>query len=337
MPQTLKVTAIRCIALMALALHPATASAWGERGHTAIDRAAVTALPDDGPVFLQKYIDYIGDSASIPDTWRSASEPFAKIDEDPNHGWFREQSPIMMHPPRSRYEYVLALSREHDRIAKTDPVAAKRINVRWTGTLPYAAMEAYGRLVSGMRWMRRRQAQGADVRSLEQTCAFYVAWLGHYIGDGAQPLHISIASDGWLGANPKAYTRDRTIHARFETAYVESIGLKDSDLVSRMPAVSRLQGDLFGEVLTFLNRSGDQLETVYELDKRSAFADPKNEQARKLIFDRTTAGAAMLRDMVYRAWVESGRPSQQNTPNPLDFDGPAFNTETGSAPAPLDH
>jgi hypothetical protein len=61
---------------------------WGTRAHAVIDHTAVDTLPGDGPVFLKKYADYIAGSASIPDTWREASEPFSKIEEDPDHGWF---------------------------------------------------------------------------------------------------------------------------------------------------------------------------------------------------------------------------------------------------------
>jgi hypothetical protein len=96
----------------------------------------VDTLPDDGPVFLKKYADYIAGSASIPDTWRQASEPFSKIEEDPNHGWFREQFSFMTEVPRSRYEFVLALYRENLRIETSDPENAHRMNVRWTGMPP---------------------------------------------------------------------------------------------------------------------------------------------------------------------------------------------------------
>jgi hypothetical protein len=100
----------------------------------------VDTLPDDGPVFLKKYADYIAGSASIPDTWRQASEPFSKIEEDPNHGWFREQFSFMTEVPRSRYEFVLALYRENLRIEKSDPENAHRMNVRWTGMPPPRSM-----------------------------------------------------------------------------------------------------------------------------------------------------------------------------------------------------
>jgi hypothetical protein len=101
--------------------------------------------------------------------------------------------------PRSRYEFVLALYRENLRIRKTEPENAQRMNVRWTGTLPFAAAEVYGHLVADMRYLRKARLEGKDTAFLEQTCAFYVAWMGHYIGDGSQPLHDTIHHDGWQG------------------------------------------------------------------------------------------------------------------------------------------
>ncbi|KAK0360454.1 hypothetical protein LTR94_027238, partial [Friedmanniomyces endolithicus] len=76
---------------LAVTVIPATAHAWGVRGHAVIDRAAIDSIPDDGPVYLRRHVDYIADSASLPDTWRDDAEGFSKIAEDPNHGWFHEQ------------------------------------------------------------------------------------------------------------------------------------------------------------------------------------------------------------------------------------------------------
>src|SRR5260370_41931665 len=132
---------------------PEPAFPWGARAQAVIDRTAVDALPD-GPVFLKKYVEYIAGSGSVPDTWRQASEPFSKIEEDPNHGWFREQFAFMKVIPRSRYEFVLALYRENLRIRKTEPENAQRMNVRWTGTLPFAAAAVYAHLVADMRYLR---------------------------------------------------------------------------------------------------------------------------------------------------------------------------------------
>jgi hypothetical protein len=145
------------------------------------------------------------------------ADPFLKIEEDPNHGWFREQFSFMNEIPRFRYEFVLELDREYLRVEKSDPESERCMNVRWTGTLPFAAAEVYEHLVADMRYLRKARAEGKDTSFLESTCAFYVAWMGHYIGDGSQPLHDTIHHDGWQGPDPKGYTRDPKIHGRFES------------------------------------------------------------------------------------------------------------------------
>lgn len=317
----------------ALLLCPAIAHAWGNTAHAVIDRAALQAIPEDGPVFLQRYADYIAASASLPDTWRGDAESFSKIDEDPNHGWFREQFAFLKPIPRSRFEFILALYKHRETIKASDPAAAARTNVRWTGTLPYAAMEAYDRLIVCMRAVRAAQAKGEDAAVPEQHCAFQVIRLGHYIGDGSQPLHDSIHSDGWIGPNPHGYTRDRSIHGRFESRFVDAIGLSVADVAPRIGALAHREGDMFDAVLAFLDRAGEKLETVYQLEKRDGFGNPADRDVRGLIYERTAAGAAMLRDMLCRAWAESAVAPAKVTPSPLDFSNPRFNPETGSAPA----
>jgi hypothetical protein len=52
-----------------------------------------------------------------------------------------------------------------------------------------------------------------------------------------------------------------------------------------------------------------------------------------MVYSRTAAGARMLRDLVYRAWLESALPAAQVKPSPIDPSNPAYNPETGSAPA----
>lgn len=315
-----------------LALAPQSAHAWGNTAHAVIDRAAVDAIPDDGPIFLRHYADYIAASASLPDSWRGDTENFSKMEEDPNHGWFREQFTFVKPIPRSRYEFILALYKRYETIKDSDPQTAARTNVRWTGTLPYAAIEAYDRLVVCMRYVRKAQAEDRDASVPEQHCAFQAIRLGHYIGDGAQPLHDSVHSDGWRGDNPKNYTRERSIHGRFESQLVDGMALSVADIAPRIGAPGHRSGDMFDAVLAFLDSAGDKMETVYILEKRNGFADFADKDARALVYERAAAGATMLRDMFCRAWTESAVPPARVTPAPLDFSNPAFNPETGSAP-----
>src|SRR5215831_13217329 len=117
--------------------------AWGPRGHHELNRAVVDALADTELQFLLAQKDWIVYLGPIPDSYRGIGEPFVKIFEDPNHGWFLEQSPkLMSNPPRSRYEFVINLYEQYQRTKD------KLTNVRWTGTMPYAAVEHVERIQS---------------------------------------------------------------------------------------------------------------------------------------------------------------------------------------------
>ncbi len=307
-------------------------SAWGLRGHSNINRAAVRALPADGPAFLQAHEDWIAYLSIVPDTWRSPAEPFAKILEDPNHGWFKEQFAFLKPIPRSRYEFVIALYEEHKRLTAGRSGAAQLTNVRWTGTLPYAAVETYERMKAAMRRYRAARAADQDTRFVELEIASYMGRLGHYTGDGAQPLHCTIHHDGWQGPNPNGYTTDPKIHGRFESAFVDLIKAEVSSFAHRMPAARPIE-DPFLAVLAHLDRSAEYVEEVYQLDKAGAFSNPNHDRARDLTFDRLASGAQLLRDLTYTAWIESARPFRfTRGNNPIDPANPRFNAATGSAP-----
>ena len=304
--------------------------AWGIRGHQAVNRAAVRGLSADGPAFLQADEDWIAYLANIPDSWRSASEPSLKILEDPNHGWFKEQFAFLKRIPRSRYEFVLALHEEHKRLLTSDPERAKLTNVRWTGTLPYAAQEAYEQMKAAMRRYRSARAANQETKFVELEIASYMGRHGHYTADGAQPLHDTIHHDGWQGENPEEYTRDPRIHGRFESAFVDLINLKVEDI---QPGVGKPQhlSDTFVAILSHLDKASKHVEEVYRMDKVGSFVDGNNKAGRKLVYERLASGAALLRDLAHTAWIESANPVSRGL-NPIDPKAPGYNAATGSAP-----
>jgi hypothetical protein len=328
--KTLQISVLIVIALLT--------GGWGSRGHQSANRAAVRGLPADGPVFLKEYEDWIAKTGPVPDSWRGNGEPYSKIFEDPNHGWFKEQFAFMTVIPRSRYEFVLRLYDEYLRIRDKDPERAALTNVRWTGTLPYAAMENYDRMKSAMRALRALAASDSpdsqkDVRYLAQDIAFYMGWLGHYTADGAQPLHDTIHHDGWQGPNPKQYTTEPRVHGRFESGFVDLIQLTDADLTPLMTRPRQLD-DPFAAILAHLDDASTHVEEVYMLDKSGALADKNNEQAALLVRTQLAKAAALLRDLAYTAWIESGRPPSPGgtASNPINRANPRYNPETGTAP-----
>ena len=310
---------------------------WGVRGHQSANRAAVRSLPADGPLFLKDYEDWIAKTGPVPDSWRGSGEPYSKIFEDPNHGWFKEQFIFMPAILRSRYEFVLRLYDEFLKIRDKDPERAALTNVRWTGTLPYAAMENYDRMKSAMRLYRRAAADSSaesqkDKEYLARDIAFYMGWLGHYTADGAQPLRDTIHHDGWLGPNPKQYTADPRIHGRFESSFVDLIQLSDGDLLPLMEKPKVLD-DPFAAILAHLDDAAAHVEEVYALDKAGAFADKTSEPATLLARTQLAKAAALLRDLTCTAWAESAKPPMPGgaDANPISRSNPRYNPETGTA------
>ena len=327
--------------------------AWGPRGHEMANRAAVEALPADGPAFLKNSIDWIAATGPLPDTWRGVGTPDSKLFEDPNHGWFREQFSFMKTIPRSRYEFVLEVYDEYRDVKRTDPQRAELTNVRWTGTLPYAEMENYDRMEAAMRMYRHFAALSTpearqQAEFLARDIAFYMGWMGHYAADGEQPLHDTIQHDGWQGPNPHHYTTDPRIHGRFESQFVNLMQLTDADLLPQMGKAEVL-ADPFATILAYLGASSTHVEEIYQMDQRGAFSSANDAEARQLAISQLAKAATLLRDLTYTAWVESGKPlppvrsetgacpsssCEGAVPNPIYPSDPHYNPATGTAPPP---
>src|SRR5437868_4887649 len=350
-----KCISIACIALLSLQ----HLDAWGFRGHTVANLAAVEAISDDGPVFLKAHKAYIGHLGPVPDTWRSPTEPYLRISEDPNHGWYTESFDFMKDIPRSRTEFTLRVYDEYQRVSKPDPERAKLMNIRYTGLQAYSMMEGYERVKTGMRLYRLATAKDGAYRfrnianlyasisplyrdsegvkaMLANDIAFYMGWLGHYIADAAQPLHNSRHHDGWDGDNPKGYTRDPDIHDRFEINFVELIEVKEADVLPYVTKQARRLEDPWTAILDHMIAARGFAEDVYKLDLRSGYKDPRDAEARKLVLTRLAAGSGFLRDLVYTAWLESAKlvPPTAAIDVPNNPENPRYNPATGSASAP---
>jgi len=331
--------------------------AWGVRGHTVANLAAVEGIPQDGPAFLRAQKAYIGHLGTIPDTWRSPSEPYLRISEDANHGWYTEGFDFIPDPPHSRIEFTLRVYDEYLKTRSKDPERAKLLNIRYTGLQAYSMIEGYERMKAGMRLYRNvsnpegpnRPNLGsiyaaispllrdpAQVKQmLANDIAFYLGWVGHYVADAAQPLHNSIHHDGWSGVDPKGYTRDPMIHGRFESQYLDLIGVTEEDVVKYMRPEPRLLDNVWKAVLDHSLEARGFTEDVYRLDLRGAFVKKDDAEARELVCKRLAAGAGFLRDLAYTAWVESAKPvtRTESIDQPQNPDNPKYNPATGSAPA----
>ena len=301
----------RTLLLMAVViglLADVRAGAWGAAGHRVVSRAAILALPSDVPPFVARQIDWIGSRSVLADSWRGPTEPFSKASEDPNHVWYMEQFAFLRQIPRSRDEFMLRVYDEHVRLRTIDPAKAALTNIHYTGTLPYAATEGYERLKVAFRAWRELKQRKQETAFIEQDAAFYVGWMAHYVADGAQPLHSTIHHDGWVGDNPRNYTRDLAIHWQFENTFVDLIELNERDIQGRIPAAPRRVSDPFTSVLDMLSQGHTRVDQLYRLEQAKAYTDKTNRDARELVYTCTAEAATLLRDLIYTAWVTSGDP-----------------------------
>jgi hypothetical protein len=261
-----------------------------------VNRLAASSLPASVPPFLRSKsaideIEYLGPE---PDRWRSPAEPELNAAQAPEHYIDLELADPLAPLPHRRFDFevkAVAAGQRPDKI----------------GLQPWEVEEVWQRLKAALREYRTQQAAGQNTHDVEAAAIFYAGWLGHYVGDGAQPLHTTIQYNGWVGPNPNGYTTEHQIHWKFEGPFVDA-NLKDSEVKPKMTAPKLIEGDIFDDYMAYLRESKTHVEQVYELEKAGGFDGVGTEESREFTAERLAAGASMLRDLIYTAWVDSGDP-----------------------------
>jgi len=282
------------------------AFAWGNEGHTYVNRVAAEKIPVSMPRFLRRAVVELAYLGPEPDRWRSPTEFALKDAQEPDHCINLERVEWLDPLPRGRYEFYKKL---YEKRAATADHADDYLPER-VGLQPYIVMEIYGRLKASFREYRQRKAAQQSTAAVEQTVIFYAGWMGHYVADGSQPLHTSIQYNGWVGANPKGYTAQHKIHAQFETAYVgANIAAKDFAGLVRAP---EQLDDPFARYVEYLKQSNRMVEEVYALEKAGGFRGKGTAAAFEFTTHRLAAGSQMLVSLWYTAWMESAPAAQEN-------------------------
>ncbi len=284
------------ITLVLFSVQTPPAHAWGNDGHRMINRLAATSLPADAPAFLRapdvlNEIEYLGPE---PDRWRSPAEPELSSAQAPEHFIDLEPADALGPLPHKRFDFeakVYAAGDRPDRI----------------GLQPWETIEVWERLKAAMRQYRSMSASHQDTASVERVIAFYAGWLGHYVGDGSNPLHTTVQYNGWTGPNPNGYTTAHQIHYQFESPFI-STNVHSADVSAKMTALKSIDGDMFDAYVAYLRNSATGVEKVYQLEKAGGWVGTGTPDSRAYATERIAAGASMLRDMIYAAWIDSAKP-----------------------------
>jgi hypothetical protein len=162
-----------------------------------------------------------------------------------------------------------------------------------------------------MHEYRKLLAAGEDTKPVETAILFYAGWLGHYVADGSQPLHVTTQYNGWTGPNPNSYTTEHKIHSQFESMLVTA-NIKPADIAPLIAAAPpKVLDDEWNDFLSYLHHTGTMVEKVYQLEKAGGFTDAGTAEAKAFTEEWMAAGAIELRDMIYTAWVRSGDPVEE--------------------------
>ena len=289
--------------IVSVVLQSGLAFAWGNDGHTYINRVAAQKIPADMPRFLRQAAAEIAYLGPEPDRWRNPAEYALKASQEPDHFIDLERISWLDPLPRGRYEFYQKL---YEKRASTtdhpDDYLPERV-----GLQPYITMEVYGRLKAAFREYRQLQAAHEATASVQQAIIFYAGWLGHYVADGSQPLHTSIQYNGWVGPNQNGYTTQKGIHSLFETDYVGA-NIKAADFTPMVKGPSQLK-DPFVDYMAYLDDSHGFVEKVYSIEKAGGFRGKGSREAFDFTTHRLAAGSQMLLDLWYTAWIESAEPT----------------------------
>jgi hypothetical protein len=289
--------------LVALVLFQAEAAfAWGNEGHTYVNRVSAQKIPAEMPRFLRRAVAEIAYLGPEPDRWRNPSELQLKNAQEPDHFIDLERVDWLNPLPTTRYEFYRRLYEKRAATADHgDDYLPEHV-----GLQPYITLEVFGRLKAAFREYRRLRDLHQPTGPVEHAVVFYAGWLGHYVADGSQPLHTTIQYNGWVGPNPNGYTTEHKIHALFETTYVaQNIAAKDfSDLVH---APERLT-DPFQQYVAYLRESNGHVGTVYALEKAGGFSGKGTPEAFTFATRRLAAGSQMLLNLWFTAWLDSAIP-----------------------------
>jgi hypothetical protein len=287
-----------------------SALAWGASGHRIIGRLAIEALPDTVPTFLRTAasVDAVGELAREPDRWKDSGKTHDS-DRDPGH--FLDLGddgkvfggPALSDLPETREAYDAAL-----RAVNSDSWKA--------GYLPYSIIDGWQQLVKDFTFWRIDKAAAehvadpahrawfqSDMAERQQLVLRDLGTLAHYVGDGSQPLHVTIHFNGWGPfPNPDGYTQDH-VHGPFEGAFVHD-RVDPAAVKADMSPYRYCACGIAKWTADYLAATSREVAPLYTLYKTGAFASA-DAQARGFTAERLAAGASGLRDLVVDAWRAS--------------------------------
>ena len=297
-------------AALLTAAAPGAAFAWGATGHRLIGQAAIRALPPDLPAFLHtpQAADDAGELSREPDRSKGAGK-LHDSDRDPGHFLdLADDGAVLGGPklwplPPTRADYETAL-----RAAGVDSWKAGYLQYSIVDRWQQLAQDfAYWRVLAAAeanpQWAEHRAWFAADRARREAQILQVIGQLSHFVGDGSQPLHVTVHYNGWGDLpNPAGYTNAR-VHSPFEGELVRA-GVRPAEVTSRMTPLWLCACAIEQRTVDYLLETNRRVVPFYEMEKAGGMA-PGDPRGPAFATVQLARGASELRDMIVEAWASS--------------------------------
>ncbi|AHF91749.1 hypothetical protein OpiT1DRAFT_01830 [Opitutaceae bacterium TAV1] len=318
---------------LACSFWPAPAGAWDYEGHRIVNQLALAGLPPEFPAFVREpaNAERIAFLAGEPDRWRNVEDGPLRHAQAPDH-FFDIEYPVEGGLPLAKLsEFRQVFAGQLAEARKAHPSAYPKSGARdkdrtqdLVGFLPWAIAENYARVKSAFTYLKAYEALGTpeEIANARANVVYQMGLLGHYLGDGAQPLHTTRHFNGWSEGvpNPRGFTTRRTLHSWIDGGYLAAAQITAADLLPRalradplaLPAGGKRpeggRDPVFEAALAWLARQHEQVVPLYELEKAGELnAPPATRKGRAFIEQRLLEGGRALAAFWLTAWREAGQ------------------------------
>ncbi|MGA2869684.1 MAG: hypothetical protein ABSF34_11060 [Verrucomicrobiota bacterium] len=310
---------------LALGAFAFNAGAWDYEGHHAVNELALASLPPDFGIQLTPELkNRIAFLAGEPDRWRNTPDLPLKHFNGPDHYFDLEDIQLLGLTPDTlpplRYDFVadiaLARAAHPEKFPKIDPDHDSDHTRELDGFLPWAITENYEKLKSDfstLKTLRQYGGSPVDIANAEADCVYVMGVMGHYVGDGSQPLHTTKHFNGWVGDNPKGYTTRQNFHAWIDGGYFKKTGgIKVDQLVGQIQAATPLANaeepdGVFHDVVAYIVEQNKYVEPLYEMEKNGQLTGvgDKGMDALPFLDGQLVKGGQMLGNLWLTAWQQA--------------------------------
>jgi hypothetical protein len=322
---TLSISRISALALALLTSGPA-ARAWDYEGHRLINQLALDSLPKEFPAFASTPAarERIGFLAGEADRWRNTPDLSLRHVNGPDHFFDLELlapyglEASRVSPFRSEFTAQLALGRAANpgSFPPIDPLKDADRTKTLIGFLPWTISEYQGKLKSAFSYLKEFESGGSaeEITNARENIIYLMGVMGHFVGDGSQPLHTTKHHHGWVRDNPNHYSTNYSIHSWIDGGYIQQFGVDPATLRARLrPArvLTRESGasstNVFPAVMGYLREQFKEVEPLYRLEKAGKLSGrrEKSDEGYNFITGQMLRASQMLGDLWLTAWRQA--------------------------------